>query len=154
MLLVVAACLLVIALAAGAWWQLGDGDGEAPHAAPPSDTASQETTEPSTAEGPTAAGMEAFVTDYLATATTDPRASWTMLTPDFQRESRGFASYSRFWRQIDQATARQIVADPDTLQVSYTVDYVDRRGTRSSDQVTLTLSYADGEYLVADELDA
>ena len=48
--------------------------------------------------------QRAFVTDYLSTVTSDPRSSFEMLTPAFQRHSGGFDDYSGYWGTIDSAT--------------------------------------------------
>ena len=52
---------------------------------------------PPTADAVTADGMENFIEDYLATVTSDPKAAWDQLTPQFQAESGGFGQYQKFW---------------------------------------------------------
>ena len=70
---------------------------------PPTDEATEEPTEdPGTTDGgATAASMRSFVQDYFATVTSDPEASFEMLTPEFQAESGGFEGYSGFWSTIE-----------------------------------------------------
>ena len=61
----------------------------------PSDPSQPEETPSSSAPDPEVRveQMQAFVTDYAALAVDDPRTSWQMLTPDFQRASGGFGNY-------------------------------------------------------------
>jgi eukaryotic-like serine/threonine-protein kinase len=99
----------------------------------------------------TAAGMESFVEDYLATVTTDPSTTWDLLTPQFQAESGNFGQYQKFWSDFQSADIASSQADPDTLQISYTVDYLHQDGSRSSDDVTLQLQGTDGDYLISGE---
>ncbi|GGD30027.1 serine/threonine-protein kinase [Nocardioides daphniae] len=125
----------------------------------PAPTAGQETPSPTTTSpeptaSPTAvteAEMTSFVTDYLATVTSDPRAAWQRLTPGFQADSEGFGSYSGFWRTVRSASPRNIRADVDALTVSYDVDYRMRNGRQISDSVTLVLERNGSELLIAGE---
>ena len=92
-------------------------------------------------EGPTAKGMEGFITDYLATAPSSPESGFQMLTPGFQRASGGLDGYSGFWSTIESAEPVDIQADPDNLTVQYVVDYTKDDGTTASDTVVLQLQY-------------
>jgi serine/threonine protein kinase len=125
----------------------------APSSNPPSKSPSKSPT-PQRAE-PTAQGMEAFIGDYLATAAADPATGYTMLTPAFQQQSGGLEGYRSFWDQVESAELQSIQADPDTLTVAYTVDYaMDSSGQgsgRSTDDVSLTLAFDDGDYKIAAE---
>lgn len=95
--------------------------------------------------------MRAFITTYLATVTSDQHASWAMLTREFQRESGGFGHYQQFWRGYRSATPRNVVADPSSMTVSYSVDYVKSDGSTSTDQVRLGLVANGTSYLIASE---
>ncbi|KRF30559.1 serine/threonine-protein kinase [Nocardioides sp. Soil805] len=95
--------------------------------------------------------MTAFIEDYLATVTSDPRASFAMLTPQFQQASNGFEGYSGFWGTVESATPRDITADPESLTVTYTVDYVMESGREDTDDVSLQLVRQDDTYLIAGE---
>jgi len=100
-----------------------------------------------------ATDLRTFASDYVATATNDPAASWEMLTPAFQRASGGFESYSGFWSTNASATVTDVSSDPEALQVTYTVTYEKADGsTTAPEQVTLQLVDSDGQYLIADEL--
>jgi hypothetical protein len=99
----------------------------------------------------TADGMENFVEDYLVTVTSDPKAAWAMLTPAFQDASGGFGGYNSFWKSIESADLLSAEADPAGRQISYTVEYLRRDGTKTTDDVTLGLEGTDGEYLIAAE---
>lgn len=104
----------------------GGADGAAgPTASPTADDPAQE--------------MTAFVDDYLATVTSDPRAAWERLTPGFQSESGGFGSYQGFWRTVRSATPSNVTADVGAMTVTYDVDYLMRNGRSTSDRVTLQL---------------
>jgi hypothetical protein len=100
--------------------------------------------------------MERFISDYLATAVSDPQTSFDMLTPEFQAESGGIEGYRGFWDTVDSAQLRRIQADPQALTVDYTVDYVmdssgPGPGGESSSDVNLTLVFEDGTYKIAAE---
>ena len=95
--------------------------------------------------------MRTFITDYLATVTSDQHASWAMLTPQFQRASGGFGQYQGYWRTISSATPRDITPDPAAMTVSYGVDYVRTDGSTTSDEVTLQLVPDGSSYLIDGE---
>ena len=147
--------IVVIAYAAS---QLGGGDdGTTPRAADESSSAptddGPETPEtPETPAGPDPEAMEAFVTDYVQTVTSDPKSAWPRLTPEFQAESNGYGQYKRFWDTIESASVTQVSADPDALTVSYDVTYETRSGsTTSPESVLLTLVKSGDSFLIADE---
>jgi eukaryotic-like serine/threonine-protein kinase len=104
---------------------------------------------------PTSQGMEQFIGDYLATAAADPATGYTMLTPAFQQESGGIEGYRSFWDTVDSAELQSIEADPQALTVAYTVAYeTDSSGPgsgESTEDVTLTLDFDDGDYKIAAE---
>jgi len=125
----------------------GGGGGGSPSPSGPTDTASPK----QRPAGPTANGMETFVTDYLATAPSSPETSYDMLTPAFQQASGGFGGYSGYWQTIATADPVEINADPDSLVVSYVVDYTRQDGSQVTDEVQLQLEYVDGRYLIAAE---
>ena len=110
---------------------------------------------PSPDTGPTEQGMEQFIGSYLVTAAADPAAGFTMLTPGFQQESGGLAGYRSFWDRVDSAELQSVQADPDSLTVDYTVAYeMDSSGPGSgdsTDDVSLTLEFDDGDYKIAGE---
>ncbi len=145
----------------------GDGDetaSEEPSTSTSSDssessesTDSSESAEASPSQTPsadteTAADRQrAFVEDYLSLVTSDPRASFAMLTPEFKRQSGGYGGYSGYWGTVASATPVSITPDPSTDQVSYSVEYEMEDGSTRSGDVTLQLVESDGEYLIADE---
>ncbi|GAB4002213.1 serine/threonine-protein kinase [Nocardioides ultimimeridianus] len=118
----------------------GGGDGGTP-AAHDSTTGTS-----STATGPTAAGMQDFIRTYVTTVADDPAAAWQMLTPRFQRESGGFATYQRFWEPAENGTVTDIQADPTTLQVSYRPHF--DHWHNNPNPTRLVLVYTDGHYLI------
>jgi serine/threonine protein kinase len=142
--------VVLLALLALIGWQVlrDDSPGEAGRDRPSPSTSSTADTPTETV---TPDGMRTFVEDYLATVTSDPAATWKQLTPDFQDDSGGFEKYSKFWGAITSAEVVDADADPDTMQVSYSVQYVHRDGRKSSDHVTLVLEGRDGDYLIAGE---
>lgn len=105
----------------------------------------------STPKGPTVKAMQKFITNYLATAPSDPETTFQQLTPEFQRASGGLDTYSGYWRTIESATPVEINADPEALTVAYTVDYVRTDGSEVTNNVVLGLVYRGGQYLIARE---
>jgi serine/threonine protein kinase len=136
-------------------WNLLDlGDRESPDAgASPTPTASG-TVRPSPSESeepPSAADMESFVTDYLATVTSDPAAAWQQLTPAFQRASGGLGDYQAWWAQVESAEVDSVTADPETMEVGYTVTYAMTDGSTRSEDITLRLVQDGDGFLIAGE---
>ncbi len=146
------ACLAVLlAMAVAFWLGLGDGDdGSDSPSGPSADSsgpsASQDTNQP------TAEGMESFVRTYIDTVVRDPRAAFDMLTPAFQEKSNGIDGYEEFWGSVRSAEIKDISADPDSLEVSYTYTYDKPPGPAKTDDVVLQLTFEDGQYLIDDEL--
>ncbi|MCH1869034.1 serine/threonine-protein kinase [Nocardioides sp. CFH 31398] len=164
---VVAVAVVLVALL-GLWLGLQGGDdgqeaggGSSPSAPATTDGGSpsgsgspSESPSPSESESPEAdaADMTAFIEGYLATVTSDPEAAFGELTPGFQSASGGIGGYRGFWDGIASATPSNVSADPDTMTVSYDVDYRLVGGGSDSDQVTLRLELTDdGQYLIAGE---
>ncbi len=138
----------MLLLLAWSLWNSGDDPGTTTsNGGSPSQTEETQETESPPAE-PTAEDMEAFITNYLATAPEEPETTFEMLTPRFQEESGGIDSYTGFWGTIDSATPVEINADPEALTVAYTVDYVRTDGSETSGDVVLGLVFEDGEYLI------
>lgn len=155
--LVVGAVVLV-ALLGWLAYDIGRGDDGEPAADPrnspsqdrsPSGPSTSSSSEP--APEVTAAGMEQFIRDYLAMVTSDTRAAFEELTPEFQAASGNYGGYQGFWRTIKNAQVLSVNADPDTRQVTYTVEYVRDDGSSTTDEVTLQLEGTDGAYLISDE---
>ncbi|AWB91545.1 serine/threonine-protein kinase [Aeromicrobium chenweiae] len=96
----------------------------------------------------TAEAMEGFAADYLATASNDPDAGFTMLTPDYQRASDGLKGYKGFWGDVANLAVEQVSADPASMRVSYTYSY-DFKGDRRSEAVTLQLEKSGSGFLIA-----
>ncbi|UUZ58595.1 hypothetical protein [Nocardioides sp. B-3] len=111
------------------------------------------TTDPSPTTPPADTTREVtdFITTYPATVTSDRRAAFAMLTPQFRADSGGFGGYSRFWRTIASADPSAIEVDPEKLTVSYEVDYRTVSGDGDWDTVSLQLERTDTGYLIAGE---
>ena len=108
--------------------------------------------EPSTTPGGgTRAAVRTFVQDYFARVTSDPQATFEMLTPEFQAESGGYERYSGFWSTISSARPHDIEVDPRALVASYTIDYVTAAGDTKTQRVQLQLVDAGDGYLIAGE---
>lgn len=139
---------MVIAVA----WVLGnDEDPGAGSETPSSNTSGSTSEPPTTAEPVTADGMENFVEDYLVAVTSDPKSAWDRLTPQFQEESGNFGQYQKFWSDIQTADIVDFRADPETMSVTYTVEYLRKDGRKTTDEVTLHLEGSDGNFLIAGE---
>ncbi len=117
----------------------------------PTQEPSQETPTDDATRPATKREMTEFISTYLATVTSDPEATFEMLTPEFQEASNGFEGYSGFWGTVESATPRDISADPESLTVTYTVDYVMQDGRQTTDDVSLQLVRQDDSYLIAGE---
>jgi hypothetical protein len=98
---------------------------------------------------PTAAGMKSFIRDYVTTVSTDPDKSWTMLTPEFQKQSGGLAKYRSFWDSATNGRVLSISANPDDLSVSYQVHF--DNFNNGPGPTVLGLSFEDGHYKIAAE---
>jgi serine/threonine protein kinase len=121
---------------------------------PPS--SSPTTTAPETqAPRPTAAGMEAFIRDYLTTVADDPALAWSQLTRDFQTASGGYRAYTAWWGGLKKATLQSVDANPADLKVSYDVRYDwekgQGKGKLKRDDPTLELAFDGRDYLIAYE---
>jgi hypothetical protein len=116
-------------------------------------TSEAPTTEPSpsNAAGGTPAAMRSFVQDYFATVTSDPEATFAMLTPEFQSASGGIEGYTGFWSTIESATPRAIKADPRSLSTTYTIDFVTTSGQTQTEQGRLQLEQQGDGFLIAGE---
>lgn len=150
-----AAAVAVAAVVAAYVWA-GRGTPEAvdepstPTTSSESTTSSASTPPPLSAED-TREQMDAFITSYLATVTTDPRAAFDQLTPEFQQTSGGFKGYMSWWGKVRSATLADVSSDPSDLTVGYTVDYVFRSGAKDTQSVRLQLQRFDDRYLIAGE---
>lgn len=142
---------LVAALALGTWLvqggepdaSAGDGSAQSPTTtSSPPKSSNRSPARPTEQE--TEAAMEQFAADYLATAPSDPRATYAQLTPDFQAASGFFEGYRGFWGGIESATLEDVSADPEDLVLRYRVRYVTKQGGEEEDDVELQL-VRDGE---------
>lgn len=147
-----AVAVALVALVAGLLVWLGTRDDE-PSATGdgPGGGATSSSTGQTSGGEVTADGMENFIEDYLVTVTSDQAAAWEQLTSDFQEASGGFESYQRFWSRIRTADLLSATPDPDSGEISYTVEYQYQNGRKTSDQVTLQLEGTDGDYRIAGE---
>ena len=132
-----------------------DAPSESPSDSPTeSPSATDEPTDepsPSNAAGGTPAAMRSFVQDYFATVTSDPEATFAMLTPEFQSSSGGIEGYTGFWSTIESATPRAIKADPRSLSTTYTIDFVTTSGQTRTEQGRLQLEQQGDTFLIAGE---
>jgi eukaryotic-like serine/threonine-protein kinase len=119
-------------------------------------TATASQASPSSVSGTgTPAQMRAFAQQYVATALSDPSASWQQLTARFQQDccDGSLGNYAGYWNTIATATLRDVQADPSAMQVSYIITW-DPEGDRppEDERVTLGLAQQDGRYLIDYEL--
>jgi hypothetical protein len=94
--------------------------------------------------------MESFINRYVAALAANPDVAWRMLSPRFQRESGGLATYRTFWSGVGRGQILAISADPRSLVVSYRVRF-ENFGTGRRPTV-LQLVFDRGRYLIDDEL--
>lgn len=95
--------------------------------------------------------MDSFITSYISTVTSDPRAAFDQLTPEFQKASGGYEGYIGWWGQVRSAELADVSSDPSDLTVGYTVNYVMKSGRRDTDRIRLQLQRLDDRYLIAGE---
>lgn len=160
-LLVLAAAIALVVMV-GLLVTQDTSDSDRVNAAPtqtpsPSPSSSDEpTAEPQPSESPeppeepraSEAGIEAFISDYLTTASRNPSEGFTRLTPSFQRAS---PRYDEFWRSVRNPQISSISADADDLTVTYVYRYTRDGQGRRSEEVTLQLAFKDGTYLIDGE---
>jgi serine/threonine protein kinase len=142
-----AGIVLVVVLASVLYTVLSGGD-------PGSDKTAggRSTSAPSTSASPTkptAQGMQAFIHDYVTTVAADPDAAWKMLTPKFQRESGGLATYRKFWGRATNGRVLSISANPQTLVVRYQVRF--DNFNNGPGPTILVLTFDNGRYLIDGE---
>ena len=99
----------------------------------------------------TKAEMDAFITTYLATVTSDPRAAFDMLTPEFKDASGGYEGYIGYWGTVSSASPVSIESNPSDRTVGYTVNYVMRTGRQTTENVRLQLQRDGDTFLIAGE---
>jgi len=155
-----AVAVLAVAAVVAAYVWAGRGTPEAlpdeqQPRSPGTSAGTSETTTGSTAPAVTAedtrAQMDAFITSYLATVTSNPRAAFNRLTPEFQRASGGYEGYMGWWGRVQSASLAEVASDPSDLTVGYTVNYVMTSGERITERIRLQLERFDDRLLIAGE---
>ena len=149
------AATAVVAVAAVVTAYLWAGRGT-PEALPGDATGTSQASEPTDSTPPldaedTREQMDAFITSYISTVTTDPRAAFEQLTPEFQEASGGYEGYIGWWSKVRSAELATITSDPSDLTVGYTIDYVMKAGSQNTQRVRLQLQRQDDGYLIAGE---
>jgi serine/threonine protein kinase len=155
--LVAAAIVAVLGLVVFVAWPSGEepvaapttDSGESPTRAQEQSQKPSESPSPSEEPTPTAKGIDQFIRGYVAAVSTDPRRSWTMLTPKFQRESGGWPTYRDFWAGKTNGQVLRVQPDPENLSVTYWVRF-DNFGDGSRPTV-LDLEFEDGTYRIDGE---
>lgn len=102
-------------------------------------------------KAPTSADLQTFAEDYVRTASTDPDAGFTMLTPAYQRTS---TEYADFWGRMSKPKILAISADPAAMTVTYTYSYHFAKEGKRTETVTLHLVREDGKLLISGAGDA
>ena len=110
------------------------------------------TTPPESAEE-TRRQMDAFITSYIATVTSDPEAAFEMLTPAFQDASDGYEGYIGWWGKVRSAELVDVTSTPSDGTVGYTVRYEMTSGQENTEQVRLQLQRDGDSFLIAGEAD-
>jgi hypothetical protein len=154
--LVAAGTVLAVAAVALAYVWAGR---DTPQAAPaePTTQSSQPTETPSATTTPVVSAeetreqMDAFITSYIATVTSDPRAAFKQLTPAFQEASGGYEGYIGWWGKVRSAELLDITSQPSDRTVGYTVRYEMETGAEMTEQVRLQLQREGDSYLIAGE---
>lgn len=95
--------------------------------------------------------MDAFISSYIATVTSDPEAAFEQLTPEFQAASGDLEGYLGFWSTVRSAELLEVESNPSDRTVGYTVRYVMESGRENTDQVRLQLQQQGDTFLIAGE---
>lgn len=148
-----AAAIAVLAVL-GATLLFAGGDEEAPRRpdasdSPPPAPAPGTTTATPSAEParPTAAQLERFARDYVATASGDPETGIRWLTSDYRQRS---PRYREVWASIRDPRILSVAADPAAMTVRYTYRYELAGGGTRTEDITLFLVQDGGRLLIAD----
>ncbi len=153
---IAAAAVLAVAAVVAAYVWAGRGtpeaaDNDVPDRSQTSQTSETTSDPPSTSAEDTREQMDAFITSYLATVTSDPESAFDQLTPEFQEVSGGYDGYLDWWRRVRSAEVAAIESNPSDLTVGYTVTYIMKTGRSQTDQIRLQLQRQDDHYLIAGE---
>ena len=150
--LIAAVAVLAVAAVVTAYVLAGRGTPEAlPDDTNDSSQSSDPASTPASPAPDTKEAMNAFITSYIATVTSDPRAAFDQLTPEFQDASGGYEGYVGWWSKVRSADLVSVESDPSDRTVGYTIAYVMKTGQRSTQQVRLQLQRQDDGYLIAGE---
>ncbi|GAA3552553.1 hypothetical protein GCM10022263_44080 [Nocardioides daeguensis] len=96
---------------------------------------------------PTAAELEDFARDYVATASGDPALGITWLTRAYQQRS---PRYRQVWASIRDPRILSVSGDPTAMQVRYTYRYRLPGGGSRTEDITLFLVQDGSRLLIAD----
>jgi hypothetical protein len=101
-----------------------------------------------------AAAMRQFVLDYIQAALNDPYSAWERLSPRFQAAccDSSVGRYAGYWNTISDATLRDVMADPSTMQVRYVIRWEPEGRAAEDESVTLGLVRSGDGYLIDYEL--
>ncbi|HEY7719020.1 MAG TPA: serine/threonine-protein kinase [Pedococcus sp.] len=170
--------LLVVALGAYAYSQLGgDGGGSAssgpttsattPPATtsqeqPPTTTSEPTTSEPQASTSTTSApaqvsdsDVEQFVRGYFNDVTQDRDKTWEQLTPRMQDAAGGRDGYESFWSGIESVDVRNLKGDGEGLSATVTLVYQKQGGDKSTERKEYSFVQAeDGSLLIDQERSA
>lgn len=94
---------------------------------------------------PTAAQLESFARDYVATASTDPARGIRMLTSAYRQAS---PDYGKFWSAVSDVRILSLSADPRAMTVTYHYAYT-LSGRSKEEWVTLRLVREGGRLLIS-----
>ncbi|MBM7519820.1 hypothetical protein [Nocardioides nitrophenolicus] len=148
-----AAVVTVLGLV-GAALLFGGGAGDPPETrSETTDATSPEESEPASVVPssepalPTAAELETFARDYVATASGDPALGFTWLTDAYQRRS---PRYREVWTSIEDPRILSVSGDPATMTVRYTYRYRLSGGGSRTEDITLFLVQDGDRLLIAD----
>jgi hypothetical protein len=96
---------------------------------------------------PTAAELESFARDYVATASGDPELGFTWLTEAYQQRS---PRYRQVWASIRDPRILSVSGDPAARTVRYTYRYRLAGGGSRTEDITLFLVQDGTRLLIAD----
>ncbi len=139
----VAGAVLAVLLVVMITWS--DGKGDVPAATTSSPTASSQSPQEGATAAPSAAALEEFARNYVATASSTPDRGFEMLTAAYRAKS---PNYSGFWGTVKNPKILDVTADPAAMTVTYRYSYVLKGRGRRTESVTLFLVDQGGNLMI------
>lgn len=127
----------------------------APSSAPPSASTPPSTTRPpvttvtATPFGPPSPDrITQFIGGYYGMLPGNPQGAWSQLTPSYQAQTGGYASYARFWSTVSAVRVGGVTPSGENRAVA-TLTYTLKNGSTSSENRWFQVVSENGRLLIA-----